>query len=259
MTHQTDVIETSKSTREPAFNSGILSIDPVSEPGLYGLAMTTDPESAAKEYAEVMSVIERVREERSRLDTTILTLEGLAERLRLSTAIAGSQAMPAPPETQPVSDDANPSVAAGNDAEGTPPSGHYRVTSRTTMIADKDGRIIRSETWPEPAPREPVSREAPVKIDGHPVERPASPMPRVFGLREGSKKHRIYAATVKLLQKGPMYIDDILKRLPANLFDGITGDRRNNLSNILSQLKTVGLLVSDNRGNWSLPNRTAAE
>ena len=40
----------------------------------------TDPDTAAKEYAEVMSVIERVREERSRLDTTIATLEGLAEK-----------------------------------------------------------------------------------------------------------------------------------------------------------------------------------
>lgn len=216
--------------------------------------MTTDPDTAAKKYAEVMSVIERVREERSRLDTTIMTLEGLAERLRLSTVIAGSQAMPAPLETQPMSDDAEPAVA-GKDAEGTPLSGRYRLISQTTMIADKDGRVIRSETTSAPLPEEPASQEAPAKIGEHPVVRAAPASPRVLGLREGSKKHRIYVATIALLKNESMYIDDILQRIPVNLFDGITGDKRNNLSNILSQLKTIGLLVSDNRGNWSLPNQ----
>jgi hypothetical protein len=258
VTHQTDSTETSKSTRESGFNSGILSIDRVCKPGLYGFAMTTDPDTAAKEYAEVMSVIERVREERSRLDTTIATLEGLAERLRLATG-AASRAVPLPPDAQSVRGDIDPAVASANDAESTPPPGHYRIISQTTMIADEDGQVIGSESASEPAPKDRGSPEAQVKITQYPATPPVSTSLRVIGLREGSKKHRIYVATVELLKNGSMYIDDILQRLPATLFEGITGDKRNNLSNILSQLKTVGLLVSDNRGNWSLPHRTAAE
>lgn len=77
--------------------------------------------------------------------------------------------------------------------------------------------------------------------------------PAVTRLREGSKKERVYRATATCLRDGPLHIDDLMKNLPPELFENITSDKRNYLFNILSQLKSRGLLTSDNRGTWSVP------
>jgi hypothetical protein len=240
--------EAIKSTRVSGFNSDNLSVDQPNEPGLYRFAMPDNPETAAKELAEIMSVIERVREEETALRTTRITLEGMAERLRLVAA----GAVPVTPEPQvPEADVSDLPEAEGQ--EGATPIGRLRVLSTTIDYADHTGKVIRREILPAgQVPPAPSVMPAPVSV----VQQST---PRALGLREGSKKHRIYVATTQLLKKGPKYIDDIMKALPAELFEGITSDRRNNLSNILSQLKTVGLLASDNRGNWSLPGKKAAK
>jgi hypothetical protein len=77
-----------------------------------------------------------------------------------------------------------------------------------------------------------------------------------LGMREGSKKHRVYAATQDLLKRnGPMHIDDMMEGVSASgVFEGVK-DRRARFANLLSQFKAMGLLDTDNRGNWSLPSR----
>jgi hypothetical protein len=74
-------------------------------------------------------------------------------------------------------------------------------------------------------------------------------------LRVGSKKHRLYVATEACLRDGPMHVDNLMKNLPPALFEDIHSDIKTNLFNRLSQLKHVGLLTSDNRGNWRLPDK----
>jgi len=78
-----------------------------------------------------------------------------------------------------------------------------------------------------------------------------------YRFREGSKKHRLYVAIAACLRDGPMYINDLMKNIPPELFETINSDKKNHLFNQLSQLKKVGLLTSDNRGNWTLPDREA--
>ncbi len=98
---------------------------------------------------------------------------------------------------------------------------------------------------PEIAP--PVSAQ-PEQV---PVSRSFSP--RAHGLRPDSKRHRVYKAIEKLLLKQEwMHVDDILKNIQyLGVFEDVK-DQRTNLFNILSQLKSKGLLISDNRGNWAL-------
>jgi hypothetical protein len=55
-----------------------------------------------------------------------------------------------------------------------------------------------------------------------------------------------------------MHINDLMNNIPPELFENITADKKNHLFNQLSQLKKVGLLTSDNRGNWRLPDREEA-
>jgi hypothetical protein len=74
-------------------------------------------------------------------------------------------------------------------------------------------------------------------------------------LRVGSKKHRLYVAIEACLRDGPMHVDNLRKNLPPELFEDIHSDIKTNLFNRLSQLKHVGLLTSDNRGNWRLPDK----
>jgi hypothetical protein len=83
------------------------------------------------------------------------------------------------------------------------------------------------------------------------------PSPRALqGLRQGSKNYRVYKAAERLLQgNGTMHVDQLLESIQASepsLF-GSVKDARMNLGNLLSLLKSRGLLVSDHRGNWSLP------
>jgi hypothetical protein len=74
-------------------------------------------------------------------------------------------------------------------------------------------------------------------------------------LRVGSKKHRLYVAIEACLRDGPMHVNSLMKNLPPELFEDIHSDIKTNLFNRLSQLKHVGLLTSDNRGNWKLPDK----
>lgn len=79
-------------------------------------------------------------------------------------------------------------------------------------------------------------------------------------LRHNSKLDRVYKMVKDLIEtNGPMHIDGMLG--PASkrgLFLGVQ-NQRSNLANFLSKLKGRGLLISDNRGFWSLPKGKAAE
>jgi hypothetical protein len=106
-------------------------------------------------------------------------------------------------------------------------------------------------------PEQPAPAEAAVNCEQTQVFQEA---PKPLGMRKGSKKHRVYETTRNLLEKnGSMHIDDIIESVDLlGVFEGVM-DRRINFSNILSQLKAKGLVISDNRGNWSLPNGKAAQ
>jgi hypothetical protein len=78
--------------------------------------------------------------------------------------------------------------------------------------------------------------------------------PRQLEIREGSKKHRVYITVKNLLQKNvEMHIDAMLPDIIAEGALNSVREKRVIFANILSQLKAKGKLVSDNRGNWSLP------
>lgn len=102
------------------------------------------------------------------------------------------------------------------------------------------------------------------KPDAMPVDPAPIPVaetvPKLIGMRDGSKKHRVYEATRKLLElNGPMHIDNMLESVSAlGLFEGVK-DQRTRFANLLSQFKGKRLMDSDNRGNWSLPNGKATD
>lgn len=108
---------------------------------------------------------------------------------------------------------------------------------------------------------EPDAAPEPAQVSSAALEPVPSGRSRPLGMREGSKKHRIYTATRKLLEaNGPMHIDDMLKSVSEipGVFSGVK-DRRTNYANILSALRSKGLVESDNRGTYSLPHEKAAE
>lgn len=84
--------------------------------------------------------------------------------------------------------------------------------------------------------------------------------PTPLGMREGSKKHRVYEATRTLLeQNGPMHIDDMLENIMAlGVFAGVKNPRVN-FANLLSQFRNKRLVESDYQGTYSLPNRKATD
>jgi hypothetical protein len=84
------------------------------------------------------------------------------------------------------------------------------------------------------------------------------PAQSTYRPREGSKRHRLYLAATACLRDGPMHINNLMKNLPPELFENIHSDKKTNLFNRLSQLKQEGLLNSDNRGNWRLPDKEDA-
>jgi len=75
-------------------------------------------------------------------------------------------------------------------------------------------------------------------------------------LRPHSKLERVYKMVKELIEaSGPQHIDDLLEpALKRQLFLGVQNARAN-LANFLSKLKRKGLLSSDNRGYWSLPEQ----
>jgi hypothetical protein len=77
-------------------------------------------------------------------------------------------------------------------------------------------------------------------------------LPRAHSLRPGAKRDRAYQFLRELLAaRGvDMHVDQILERI--QLLDDFKGMKRTTLFNILSKLKSKGLLVSDNRGFWAL-------
>ena len=84
-----------------------------------------------------------------------------------------------------------------------------------------------------------------------------APAPR--GMRDGCKKHKIYVATRKLLEDhGEMHIDEMLKRISQTPEFSRVKNHRAHFANKLSDFRKKGLVLSDNRGNYSLPNGKAA-
>lgn len=77
-------------------------------------------------------------------------------------------------------------------------------------------------------------------------------------LRPGSKLERVYKMVKELIEtSGPQHLADMIE--PARkrqLFVGVQNTKAN-LANFLSKLKARRLLVSDNRGFWSLPNKVS--
>jgi len=88
----------------------------------------------------------------------------------------------------------------------------------------------------------------------------ADDTPRPLGMREGSKRHRVYEAMRKLLeQNGPMHIDDMLEHVMALGVFAAVKDPRVNFANLLSQFKAKGLVDSNYQGTYSLPNGKATD
>ena len=178
---------------------------------------------------------------KSGLDTTIITLEHLG-RLTASAA----QIDPASPG-QP-----KPGFPTCPEC-GTLYGPHARhICYRENQIDPNDlDAIFGNDGW--------IDLQAAQPDEPTPILVPQSE-PRPLGMREGSKKHRVYEATRKLLeQNGPMHIDAMLEGVKAlGVFEAVK-DPRINFANILSALRSKGLVESDNRGNYSLPNRKAAE
>lgn len=88
-----------------------------------------------------------------------------------------------------------------------------------------------------------------------PITEPRNPPVLLRRMRPGGKRYQVYIEIKRLIeQHGPMHIDQMLPELEnLGLFDGVK-DRRINLANQLSQLKSQGLMTSDNRGTWTLPS-----
>jgi len=101
---------------------------------------------------------------------------------------------------------------------------------------------------------EPKSSAAPEVVEVYDEE------PKPLGMREGSKKHRVWVATEKLLEDGnEMHIDEMLRTVGrSGLFDGVK-EPRARFANLLSQYRGLGIIESDNQGNYWLPNGKATD
>jgi hypothetical protein len=135
---------------------------------------------------------------------------------------------------------------------GDASSDNHFLAAQLDIAFGKDG-WERDETEDEASDKLQGQDEPAQAVSAKPRYMEPELMARKRGLRPDTKKYRVFIATAKPLQNGPTYIDDILKILPSEWFEEVQSDRRTNLSNIFSQLKSKDLLVSDNHGNWSLP------
>lgn len=206
------------------------------------------PTDAALSYATGM---------KAGLDTTIITLEHLARLTSTAAQIGSASSVQAKPGF--------PTCADCGFIFG-PHAKHVCSRDNSLTPLDLDG-IFGEDGWiglGEAVPTNDQDQTArPAGVDDHetgltqPDLKPAQPL----GMREGSKKHRVYEATRKLLEaNGPMHIDEMLKSVSEvpGVFSAVK-DRRTNYANILSALRSKGLVESDNRGTYSLPNGKAAE
>jgi hypothetical protein len=190
------------------------------------------PADAALGYANGM---------KAGLDTTLITLEHLA---RLTAGAA---------QIDPLSPGQSKPGFATCPECGSLYGRHARhICYRENEISPNDlDAIFGKDEW--------VDLPAAQQDEASPIPVPQSE-PRPLGMREGSKKHRVYEATRKLLeQNGPMHIDAMLEGVKAlGVFEAVK-DPRINFANILSALRSKRLVDSDNRGTYSLPNGKAAE
>jgi hypothetical protein len=278
-----------------SFNSIKLSIDREIRRGLSTLAMS-DPTEIEKQLGHIDAVIGIYRDERSKLDTALASLEDMADRLRVAngaTPVRGRldhESLPALPQSGQVSGSVVATARPGGQptgaqAAGKPDPTYYYIDKVVYYECGECGLYHRIEVQPVHHCRagyfglhkheldrmykdtEGWINYREYKEDRDTSERASTNQPHVRavqqgavheaarenGIREGSKKHRIYERTTKLLADGPMHVDEIMKNMPVELFEDVQSDKRTNLSNILSQLKTKRLLISDNRGFWSLP------
>jgi len=264
------------STLVARFNSIILSLDTLVRRGLSTLAMN-DRELIDKRITEIEGAIEFTREQRSRLDTALTTLEEMLQMLRAS---AGGEPLQCAPQIE--NSEQSASKPSASDSKKLlyyycdNCENYYlpRLPHKCDGLRGQynDNHFDRGQLdiahgeggWegadppegekPEPASRTPWRTE-PVEPD-----RMGGATPRADDLREGSKKHKIYVATRNLLEAHTqMHVDAIFGEMDPELFAEVKSDKRMNLSNILSQLKSKGLLISDHRGNWSLPIRKTPE
>lgn len=110
-------------------------------------------------------------------------------------------------------------------------------------------------TWDDPVNPDEETTDAPTN-DAEVYEEDPKPL----GMREGSKKHRVWVATEKLLEHGnEMHIDEMLKTVGRlGLFEGVK-EPRARFANLLSQYRGMGIIESDNQGNYWLPNGQATD
>jgi hypothetical protein len=122
-------------------------------------------------------------------------------------------------------------------------------------IHGKDGWEVIAEVdppadeSPNPARIERLAQPEPVQAE--PLQLSRTFLPRAHGLRPNSKRDRVFQFLKESLgSRESMHVDEILEQI--RLIDDFKDMKRTTLFNILSQLKSKGLLVSDNRGNWAL-------
>ena len=276
-----------QSTLAARFQSIHLSIDTMIRCGLSTLTMN-DPAAIDKILAQIDGTIDFYRGERSKLDAALASLEEMAGRLRRAQG-DGPQSSTMIGSHPPTLDQASLTSESARSVEK--PSYQYCEQCETFLKpgfshacdqdhSHMDGNTFEKEQldivhgeggWvridppyhPKPKLRRPGEWTSDPPSESPQIANPqnvhqATPHAHLF--REGSKTHRIFVITEKLLQQNrQIHIDDIMKNIPEKFFDEVKSDKRTNLSNVLSQLKSKGLLVSDHRGNWSLPTRRIAE
>lgn len=80
---------------------------------------------------------------------------------------------------------------------------------------------------------------------------------RTPGISEGSKRHKVFMIVSRLAQEngGSVRTDEIMAEMERqNLFQNVSGNKRQNVANMLYDLKQAKLLESDH-GNWFPPVR----
>jgi hypothetical protein len=200
------------------------------------------------------------------LDTTLITLEHLARTLE-----AASNQKAAPPRPKPFFHVCGECGLAflphwePHDCDGR--NGFHPDALDELLGFDGyrvkywDGTLDHGDDDDEPLVEVEAEPEAePARRAEHKVEAEESDAPAPRGMRDGSKKHRVWVAVQSLLEdNGEMHIDEMLKSISQmpGVFSAVK-DKRTNFANMLSAFRTKKLILSDNRGNYSLPNRKAA-
>jgi hypothetical protein len=201
------------------------------------------------------------------LDTTLITLEHLARTLQAASNQTARKPRPKPflhvcgECDLAFLPDWEPHECGGRNA--------FHPDALDQLLGFDGYRVKYSDGTVEPDDDEPPT-EAEPEAETEPEPRMAagrtvaqaeeSYTPAPTGMRDGSKIHRIYVATGTLLDtNGEMHIDEMLKSVSQipGLFSGVK-EPRAYFANKLSVFRKKGLVLSDNRGNYSLPNGRAA-